>query len=138
MQDRRNDKYNKFGIGFGQNFGLFAQCIDIQIVKKLSKMFSSNSKITLTILYNSCFQNYHKKYEVLASLSRISVCAFRISLEQTLQLTPSLFPPTPNVGDLFKITRKSTHRCASLTLTLNWTSPPHPPIVITIGESDKN
>ena len=131
MQDRRNDMFvsKKFGIGIGQNFGLFAQCIDIQIVKKLlkmfssnskitltilynscfqnyhkkyevlasfaqcidiqivkkmSKMFSSNSKISLTILYNSCFQNYHKKYEVLASLSRISVCAFRISLEQTL------------------------------------------------------
>ena len=85
-----------------------------KLSKNCSKMFSSNSKMTLTILYNSCFQNYHKKYEVLASLSRISVCAFRISLEQTLQPTPSLFPATPNVGDLFKITRKSTNRCASL------------------------
>ena len=39
MQDRTNDMFvsKKFGIGIGKNFGLFAQCIDIQIVKKLFK-----------------------------------------------------------------------------------------------------
>ena len=37
LQDRRNDMFvsKKIGIGIGQNFGLFAQCIDIQIVKKI-------------------------------------------------------------------------------------------------------